>query len=56
MSLLLTYIGPLLGPVIGPVAGGFLASAAGWRWYDSIPLGLSHDNLADYPLLVGPSG
>ncbi|KAK6063374.1 transporter [Seiridium cupressi] len=25
-------IGPILGPVIGPVAGGFLATAAGWRW------------------------
>lgn len=25
-------VGPFLGPAIGPVAGGFLATAAGWRW------------------------
>lgn len=25
-------IGPVFGPVIGPVAGGFLSTAAGWRW------------------------
>ncbi|OTB03636.1 hypothetical protein M426DRAFT_262955 [Hypoxylon sp. CI-4A] len=25
-------VGPVLGPVIGPVAGGFLSTAAGWRW------------------------
>lgn len=23
---------PFLGPVLGPVAGGFLGTAAGWRW------------------------
>lgn len=25
-------VGPFLGPAISPVAGGFLSTAAGWRW------------------------
>ncbi|KAJ5993946.1 hypothetical protein N7451_009670 [Penicillium sp. IBT 35674x] len=25
---------PFLGPTIGPIIGGFLASAAGWRWVE----------------------
>ncbi|KAI0158313.1 MFS general substrate transporter [Xylariaceae sp. FL1272] len=32
-SILAVYsCGPLLGPIVGPIAGGFLSSAAGWRW------------------------